>query len=159
MRKFHGYASFFNTGATLAAVVAVSMTFAATAARAADTIEVVLDQAKILQLPPNTSTIIVGNPVVADITMLRGNKQMVLTGKGYGETNMIALDAGGNAIGESVVRVTGSNHGLIVQRGATRETYSCAPRCQPTINLGDANPYMSQVISGIRTRAGASGGR
>ncbi len=159
MRKAHGINRVFSNRTALPAVLAVAIAFAATTAKAADTIEVVLDQAKILQLPPNTSTIIVGNPVVADITMLRGNKQMVLTGKGYGETNMIALDAGGNAIGESVVRVTGSSHGLIVQRGATRETYSCAPRCQPTINLGDANPYMSQVISGIRTRAGASGGR
>ncbi len=94
-------------------VAAVTLAGAVTS-KANDTIEVVLDQAKVLQMPANTSTIIVGNPVIADVTMLRRTNQMVLTGKGYGETNMIALDADGNAIGESTVRVTGSTHGLIV---------------------------------------------
>lgn len=127
-------------------------------AAAADTIDVVLDQAKVLQLPPNTQTIIVGNPIIADVTMLKSTNQMVLTGKGYGETNMIALDADGNAIGESLVRVTGINHGLIVQRGTARETYSCNPRCQPTVNLGDDNRYMTETSAQIRSRATASGG-
>lgn len=128
-------------------------------ALAMDTIEVVLDQAKVLQLPPNTQTVIVGNPVIADITMLKQTNQMVLTGKGYGETNMIALDGDGNAIGESTVKVTGINHGLIVQRGMSRETYSCNPRCQPTVNLGDDPKFMGETTGQIRARATASGGR
>lgn len=127
--------------------------------RANDTIEVVLDQAKVLQLPANTSTVIIGNPVIADVSMLRRTNQMVLTGKGYGETNMIALDSEGNAIGESTVRVTGSTHGLIVQRGMTRETYSCNPRCQPTLNLGDDEKFMTGTAGQIRARATASQGR
>lgn len=129
------------------------------AALAADTIDVVLDQAKVLQLPPNTQTVIVGNPIIADITMLKQSNQMVLTGKGYGETNMIALDAEGNAIGESVVRVSGINHGLIVQRGMSRETYSCAPRCQPTVNLGDDPRYAGEVSGQIQRRTAASRAR
>ena len=125
-------------------------------AHAADTIEVVLDKAKVLQLPPNTSTVIVGNPIIADVTMLRRTNQMVLTGKGYGETNMIALDSEGNAIGESIVKVFGINHGLIVQRGMSRETYACNPRCQPTSNLGDDPAFAGQVSGQIKERAGSA---
>jgi hypothetical protein len=128
-------------------------------AHATDTIEVVLDQAKVLQLPPNTSTVIVGNPIIADVTMLRRTNQMVLTGKGYGQTNMIALDSEGNAIGESIVKVFGINHGLVVQRGLSRETYSCNPRCQPTINLGDDPTFVNQVSGQIRDRASAAGSK
>lgn len=128
-------------------------------ALAMDTIEVVLDQTKVLQLPPNTQTVIVGNPIIADITMLKQTNQMVLTGKGYGQTNMIALDVDGNAIGESTVKVMGINHGLVVQRGMSRETYSCNPRCQPTINLGDDAKYLTETSGQIRARATASGSR
>ena len=137
--------------------IAAAVFCSSTTASAADTIEVVLDQAKVLQLPPNTQTVIVGNPVIADVTMLKQTNQMVLTGKGYGETNMIALDGDGNAIGESLVRVSGINHGLIVQRGMSRETYSCAPRCQPTMNLGDDPKFTGDVSGQIRQRATASG--
>ena len=142
-----------------AGVSLVCAAVAVSPAQANDTIEVTLDQAKVLQLPPNTSTIIVGNPVIADITMLRRTNQMVLTGKGYGQTNMIALDADGNAIGESIVMVSGIKHGLIVQRGLIRETYSCNPRCQPTINLGDAPGFLAGTAGQIRARAAASTGR
>ncbi len=143
----------------IASALVVSVTMGAAPALATDTIEVVLDQAKVLQLPLNTSTVIVGNPIIADVTMLRRTNQMVLTGKGYGQTNMIALDAEGNAVGESVVKVSGSTHGLVVQRGMARETYSCAPRCQPTVNLGDDTGYLGQVSGQIRSRAAASAAR
>ena len=143
----------------IAGLIAPLCLSCAPAAIAADKIEVVLDQAKVLQLPPNTSTIIVGNPVIADVTMLRRTNQMVLTGKGYGQTNMIALDNEGNAIGESTVLVTGAAHGLIVQRGLARETYSCAPRCQPTLNLGDDDGFANRTGAQIRARASASTSR
>lgn len=106
MRALHIRAIAIRPRMLAAAIFAVCPTGASVTASAADTIEVVLDQAKVLQLPPNTQTVIVGNPVIADITMLKHTNQMVLTGKGYGETNMIALDAEGNAIGESLVRVS-----------------------------------------------------
>src|SRR4051794_41946024 len=67
-----------------------------------DLITVNIDRAKVIQLPERTATVIVGNPIIADVTMLKRSNRMVLTGKGFGETNLIALDSSGNAIGESV---------------------------------------------------------
>lgn len=121
-------------------------------ARAAEIITVVLDQAKIIQLPERTSTVIIGNPGVADVTLLKKNGRMIITAKGFGETNMLALDAQGNSIGESTVRVVAPEHALIVQRGLERESYSCNPRCQPTVNLGDTTRFMAETAGQVQQR-------
>ena len=54
------------------------------AAFAADTLDVILDQAQILRLPDRVGTIVVGNPLIADVTVQAGGL-MVVTGKGYGQ--------------------------------------------------------------------------
>lgn len=134
-----------------ALLIAIVLT-GAPLAHAADVITVVLDQAKIINLPEGASTIIIGNPIVADATMLKKNNQMILTGKGFGETNLIALDTTGAAVGESVIRVVSPTNDLVVQRGMDRESYSCLPRCEPTVRLGDANKYMTETGSQIQAR-------
>ena len=115
-------------------------------------IGVTLDQAKVLQLPEKTSTVIVGNPIIADVTMLKKSNTIVLTGKSFGETNLIALDAQGKALGESIVRVTAAGNILTVQRGMTRQSYTCSPRCQPVISLGDTTDYVTDVAKQIESR-------
>jgi Flp pilus assembly secretin CpaC len=141
----------------VAPVVLAAAVFTAVLPRAsvlaADRINVVLDEAKVLQLPPNTSTIILGNPGIADVSMLKRNNQMILTGKSYGQTNLIALDADGKSVGESIVLVTGVPGGLVVQRGLQRETYNCSPRCNPTINLGDDSKFMADTAGQAQQRA------
>lgn len=121
-------------------------------AGATESITVKLDQAKIIQLPEGTSTVIVGNPGVADVTLLKKKGRMVLTAKGFGETNMLALDAQGNSIGESIVRVVAADNALIVQRGLERESYSCNPRCQPTVTLGDTPRYLQDAAAQVQQR-------
>ncbi|MCB2051672.1 MAG: pilus assembly protein N-terminal domain-containing protein [Novosphingobium sp.] len=138
-----------------AAILGAIVASHAAPASAADTIAVVLDQAKVLQLPPNTATIIVGNPLIADITMINRNTQLILTGKSFGQTNMIALDRKGNSIGESTVIVRAAKTGLLVQRGLTQETYSCEPRCQPTITLGDDPKFTRGAITAVTARSSA----
>ena len=128
-------------------------------AQAAETISVSIDQAKVVQLPENTSTIIIGNPVVADVTMLRKNNRMILTGKSFGQTNLIALDASGNAVGESVIRVSAGFKGLVVQRGMDRESWDCSPRCQPIINLGDSGKYLGETAGQIKQHNSMMGGK
>ena len=71
------------------------LAFGASPARAeTDLIAVTLDQAKIAKLPAGATTLIIGNPMIADVAMLKNNNSMVITGKGFGQTNLIALDAG-----------------------------------------------------------------
>ena len=64
-----------------------------------------LDRAKVFKYPANTETIIVGNPIIADVTMLKNSGRLVLTGKGFGETNLVFLDHDGTVLSESRLRV------------------------------------------------------
>lgn len=130
----------------------------ASGASAADQIMVMLDQAKVLLLPPNASTIILGNPSIADVSMLKRNNQMILTGKSFGRTNLIALDVDGKSVGESTVIVTNavSRGGLVVQRGLQRETYDCSPICNPTVTLGDDSKFMADTAGQSQQRTSVS---
>jgi len=127
-------------------------------ARAADTIEVVLDQAKIVKLPDRVGTIVVGNPLIADVSVQSGG-MLVVTGKGYGRTNVIVLDRGGNMLVEMVVQVQGpGDNVVVVYRGSERESYSCAPKCERRITLGDAPAYFDATLTQAGNRVGQAMG-
>jgi hypothetical protein len=124
---------------------------AAVSAAPSDVLKVTLDQAKIMQLPTGVKTLVVGNPAIADVTMLKSGA-IVLTGKGYGETNLIALDAQGNIIDEKLIEVEPTRSVLVVQRGNSRESYWCNPTCMPTVQLGDEDKAFTESIGQIGAR-------
>ncbi|MGA2041738.1 MAG: pilus assembly protein N-terminal domain-containing protein [Roseiarcus sp.] len=139
------------TFALISGLVAAAPGTGANAAAADDILQVTVDQAKVTQLPDGTVTLVIGNPIVADVTMLKGSGTMVLTGKGFGETNMIALDKDGNVIDEKTIRVVPTGAVLLVQRGMERESYACSPKCMPTVQLGDGKQF-GDVSSQINSR-------
>jgi hypothetical protein len=124
-----------------------------------DTLTVTVDQAKIVKLPSSARTLIIGNPMIADVTLLKAGNTMIVTGKGFGETNLIALDDTGNPVAESNILVVGSSQALVVQRGMERESYTCAPRCQPTALLGDDSKFFTDVTSQIQAHNSDALGR
>lgn len=120
---------------------------AALAAPAADTIAVNVDQAKLVKLPARVATIVVGNPLIADVTLQNGGI-LVVTGKGYGATNFIAMDRGGEILVDRVIQVEGPTEQLVtVYRGIERESYTCMPICQRRVTLGDGENYFRSAIS------------
>jgi hypothetical protein len=122
-------------------------------ALASEPITVVLDRAQVLKLPPKAQTVIIGNPMIADV-LVQKNGSMVVTGKSFGMTNLIAQDAAGAVIGESILRVEAPSDGLIVvQRGMERESYSCTPRCQPAVSLGDSEGHFAAAGSQATKRS------
>jgi hypothetical protein len=134
----------------LAALALSAFAVPADAAGASDDVlRITVDQAQIAKLPADTATVIIGNPAIADITTLRGGAGMVVTGKGYGRTNLIALDAQGNLLDEKEIRVDPTRKVLIVQRGDTRQSYSCDPYCMPSAVLGDDSKIFTDVTSQI----------
>ena len=143
----------------LVAGLALASGAAAGPAERTGVLEITLDQAKVLQVPEGAKTLVVGNPAIADVTMLKGGAAMVVTGKGYGQTNMIALDAQGNIIDEKQIDVQPTRSVLVVQRGNDRESYWCNPTCMPTVQLGDENKAFSEASGQIGARnALAEGG-
>jgi hypothetical protein len=90
---------------------------------------------------------VIGNPVIADVNVRPGGL-LVITGKAYGMTNLIVLDGSGAVLSERYIEVTGPrDEVVVVYRGVNRETYSCAPDCNPRITLGDAPLFFSQTSS------------
>ncbi len=72
---------------------------------------------------------------------------VVVTGKGYGATNVIAMDRAGEVLVNRVIQVEGPMDPVItVYRGVDRESYSCTPICQRRITLGDGEGYFKSVI-------------
>lgn len=111
----------------------------------AEPVAVMIDHARVLRLPERTQTVIVGNPIIADVSIQK-NGILVLTGKSYGRTNLIALDSAGALIAESMISVQAPTESVVtVQRGLDRESYSCTPNCQPSLLLGDATKYFAEV--------------
>ena len=100
--------------------------------RGSSQFEVRLDHASLIRLPPNTATIVLGNPQVADITP-QPNGTYVVTGRAYGSTNLIAQNEQGEAVATFVLRVLPNfDPGqLTVQRGMATELLNCLPRCMP----------------------------
>jgi Flp pilus assembly secretin CpaC len=112
----------------------------------ADTIAVNVDQAKLVKLPGRVSTIVVGNPLIADVALQSGGV-MVVTGKGYGATNFIAMDRSGEVLVDRVIQVEGPTDQLVtIYRGVERESYSCMPICQRRVTLGDGETYFKSAI-------------
>ena len=124
---------------------------------AAETLDVVLDQAALMKLPDKVSTIVVGNPMIADIAIQSGGL-VVVTGKGFGSTNLIALDRAGTVLMERSIVVSGpqGRDAVQVYRGLQRETYSCTPNCERRITLGDSADYFTAIATQAEARNGAA---
>ena len=87
-------------GLILAAVALAGAVTSATAQDAPTIVAVTVDNAKVIRLPESTQTVIVGNPIIADVS-LQKNGVLILTGKSFGSTNLIALDNAGAMIAET----------------------------------------------------------
>jgi Flp pilus assembly secretin CpaC len=124
----------------------------------ADTIAVNVDQAKLIKLPGRVSTIVVGNPLIADVALQSGGV-MVVTGKGYGATNFIAMDRSGEVLVDRVIQVEGPTDQLVtIYRGVERESYSCMPICQRRVTLGDGESYFKTAIDQAGNLSGQASG-
>jgi Pilus formation protein N terminal region len=144
-------------------IVALAGTLLSAAAIAApaqaDTITVNVDAAQTMKLPDKVATIVIGNPLIADATLQNGGI-LVITGKGFGSTNLLALDRAGRVVMDKTVQVLGPvGSGLVVvYKGTARESYSCTPECAPRITLGDDIKFFTDTLaqSGARTNSAAA---
>ena len=130
---------------------------AALAEPSADSIAVNVDQARLVKLPARVATIVVGNPLIADVALQAGGV-IVVTGKGYGATNFIAMDRSGEVLVDRVIQVEGPTDQLItVYRGVDRESWSCRPICQRRITLGDGDTYFKAAMDQAGTLSSQAG--
>lgn len=144
---------------TLMATLTLSVSaLYATPSQAREEIPIKVDEATLVKLPDRVATIIIGNPIIADATLQTGGF-MVLTGKSFGQTNIIALDRKGQILMERTINVIGQPGAVTVFRGGTvRETYACGPTCEPRLTLGDDSAFFGKTNSQSSGRAARAEG-
>jgi Flp pilus assembly secretin CpaC len=124
-------------------------------ARAAD-LMVRYDQSQLLRLPRPATEVIIGNPSIADVAIQGGNL-LVVTGKSFGVTNIIALDAQRNVIQDQRVVVDHDDlRTLSLYKGTKRESYTCTPDCSPTITIGDGMEYFDAIAKSAQQKSTSS---
>ncbi len=110
-------------------------------------IAVNVNMARVLRINAPAATVIVGNPGVADVT-IQDPQTLVLTGKSFGQTNLIVLDNAGNPIADTLIDVVQMQAGVLtVYQGGGRTSLSCAPICNPTIMIGDDTAFTANNIA------------
>ena len=127
-----------RTGAVLASVGLLSLPTVGLAQSARLSVEI--DQAARVQLRGAAGSVIVGNPQIADVTVVDANT-LYITGKGYGVTEIVAVDAIGRTVFQSEVVVTdGAGSGRVrVWRGGQATEMACAASCSPSMR-GTSGP-------------------
>ncbi len=137
----------------LASTIGLAVLGAGPVKAAAVTVSV--DQAQIIKLPERVATIVLGNPLIADASLQSGGI-LIITGKSYGSTNLLALDRTGAVVLEKTVEVLGASGSgmVVVYKGVERETYSCAPDCEHRITLGDSSNYFKAALDQGGDRTG-----
>lgn len=110
-------------------------------------INVNVNMARVLRISAPAATVIIGNPGIADVT-IQDPMTLVLTGKSYGQTNLIILDSRGEPIADTLVEVVQMQAGITtVYQGLARTTLSCAPVCQPVVMMGDENGFTGNTLA------------
>jgi len=153
-RHFRPKSCVSRIAATLLAVFATSGAFAQS-----DDLVLQMNEARMVRLPQNVATLVVGNPMIADGTPQNGGI-LVITGKSYGRTNLVALDAAGAVLLDRDISVTrGGVQTVTVYRANARETLNCSPACDPVLSIGDEKPIFELLAKQIEDRNALSTGQ
>ena len=140
-----------------AALIAAMAGLLPAGAEAASELTVYADQAAVVNLTGEASTVVVGNPSIADATV-RGNALFV-HGRTFGHTNVIALDADGNELASISVNVMlGGAHNINVFRKGAKFSYACNPHCESTLQIGDNGAYFEIIGKETESKIGISTG-
>jgi hypothetical protein len=142
----------------IASVLLAAATLTAQVAQAGDLV-VRYDQSQLIRLPRPAAEVIIGNPSIADVAIQGGNL-LAVTGKSFGVTNIIALDAQRNVIQDQrIVVERDSQSSLVLYKGAQRETYTCSPSCSPTLSIGDENKYFNTIAKHSESKTSTATGQ
>lgn len=88
-------------------------------------------QAARISLSAPVRDLVVGDPTVADVSLVN-ERTLVILAKKVGSTTVLAFDARGQALADRQIVVSDiPAGGVVVQRGGLSATYACAASCSP----------------------------
>ena len=111
----------------------------------APSISVPLDEVRVVAFSQPIATVYVGNPMIADVSVIDSRHAFVL-GKGFGATNIVALNADGKQVVNDSVTVFGhTGSTVILHRGTAQATLTCTgSRCESAPTPGDDKDSFTQ---------------
>ena len=111
----------------------------ALAAPKSSDVALALDEVHTLTFKSPIATVYVGNPAIADVTMI-DSRHAFVQGKGYGRTNIVALNRDNVQVFNTHITVTGGEGSgtVLLNRGSERITLNCTGgHCEQTPMPGD----------------------
>lgn len=143
------------------AILAAAAALSGPTAASAEQIWLTMDQVTPYRLAAGAGEVVVGNPAIADVTVL-DRERIMLFGKAPGLTNIFIFDENGEPMQDLVIRVrTIGTEMLTVQRGVDRVTYNCTSVCDQTVTVGDGVQtfgVVSQQVQQKLQQASRAGG-
>jgi Flp pilus assembly secretin CpaC len=111
-----------------------------------------IDHSVRLNVAGSAASVVVGNPQVADVTVVDSHTLFV-SGRGYGETDVVVLDPNGRTLYSGDVMVAAPQSGRVsIYRGAERTDLACAPDC----SVSTRSPTSPSKEGSATTGGGAS---
>jgi len=119
-------------------------------------LNVTVDYTQLMMLTSDPSTVVVGNPSIADVTI--NGRQLFVHGHSAGETNLMIFDQGGSKIGDYEVSVAQDTSNTLAvfsatsSSGVSRLSYVCAPLCERSLQVGDNVAGFSNVLGNVQQK-------
>jgi hypothetical protein len=115
-----------------------------------DGVSVIMDEVRVVTFKRPVSTVFVGNPVIADATVIDPYHAFIL-GKAYGVTNLIALSAQSQTISNQQITVANRSGGVVtLNKGVAQFTYACTTaHCETNPRPGDQKAYFEDNSGSI----------
>ncbi|HVU20173.1 MAG TPA: pilus assembly protein N-terminal domain-containing protein [Rhizomicrobium sp.] len=115
-------------------------------------VSVVMDQVRIVTFNRPVATVFVGNPTIADATVIDPYHAFVL-GKTFGVTNLIALSAQSQTIANQQITVSNRSGGVVtLNKGANQFSYACtSAHCETNPIPGDQKTYVEDTQGTVST--------
>ena len=98
-----------------------------------------INHTQLLRLPYAAAAVVVGNPEIADVAV-HSTDTLLILGRSYGSTNVIAMDTSGRVIVNQNIIVGAQDRSgrvRIFEGAASRKTFDCSQGCLPSPELGD----------------------
>ena len=117
-------------------------------------VETTMDEATLIRLDADAAQLIIGNPAIADVSA-QSPRLLVVTGKSFGATNLIALDGQGREIFNARLGVReGDKRQVTLFKGTMRQSLHCAPDCQRMLSIGDDKTQFEQLAETVTKKFG-----
>jgi len=127
-----------------------------TGVASAQEMRVALDQSRALELSQPISGVVIGNPSVAGVSV-QNDRLLFVTGRSYGQTNVIIVGANGRPIMERQITVVPDEGNVVmVTKGAATMRLECTPVCRRRPDISDESGSFSQTNEQINQRNGAA---